>query len=101
MKIEIKDETLQNGSSKVYAKSNRKEDWNGKQLWRNPVDNRVYATDGAPTYSFDEANGYPIYDYNVHFDAVKTAKDKLGTSYQHDAFSVSYTHLTLPTILLV
>ena len=24
-------------------------DWNGKQLWRNPTDNRIYATDGAPT----------------------------------------------------
>ena len=61
-------------------------DWNGKQLWHNPVDNRIYATDGAPTYSFDEANGYPVYDYAQHFDAIKTAKDKLGTSYVHDAF---------------
>ena len=62
-------------------------DWNGKQLWRNPTDNRIYATDGAPTYSFDEANGYPIYDYSAHFDAIKTAKgEKLGTSYVHDAF---------------
>ncbi len=62
-------------------------DWNGKQLWHNPVDSRIYATDGAPTYSFDEANGYPVYDYAQHFDAVKTAKgDKLGTSYVHDAF---------------
>jgi hypothetical protein len=47
----------------------------------------VYATDGAPTYSFGEVNGTPIYNYNTHFDAVKTAKsDKLGTSYFHDAF---------------
>ena len=64
----------------------KKADWNGKQLWHNPVDHRIYATDGAPTYSFSEANGYPVYDYNAHFDAIKTAKDKLGTSYAHDAF---------------
>jgi hypothetical protein len=46
-----------------------------------PCRHRIYATDGAPTYSFGEANGYPVYDYDSHFDAVKTAKDKLGTSY--------------------
>ena len=71
----------------MQAKINKREiDYEGQQLWLNPVDKTVYATDGAPTYSFSEVNGTPIYNYNSHFDAVKTAKDKLGTSYYHDAF---------------
>ena len=71
----------------MQAKINKRDiDYKGQQLWLNPVDKTVYATDGAPTYSFGEVNGTPIYNYNSHFDAVKTAKDKLGTSYYHDAF---------------
>ena len=71
----------------MQSKINKREiDYKGQQLWLNPVDKTVYATDGAPTYSFGEVNGTPIYNYNAHFDAVKTAKDKLGTSYMHDAF---------------
>jgi len=71
----------------MQAKINKREiDYKGQQLWLNPVDKTVYATDGAPTYSFGEVNGTPIYNYDSHFDAVKTAKDKLGTSYYHDAF---------------
>ena len=71
----------------MQGKINKREiDYKGQQLWLNPVDKTVYATDGAPTYSFGEVNGTPIYNYNAHFDAVKTAKDRLGTSYMHDAF---------------
>ena len=71
----------------MQSKINKREiDYKGQQLWLNPVDKTVYATVGAPTYSFGEVNGTPIYNYNAHFDAVKTAKDKLGTSYFHDAF---------------
>ena len=72
----------------MQGKINKREiDYKGQQLWLNPVDKTVYATDGAPTYSFGDVNGTPIYNFNAHFDAVKTAKsDKLGTSYFHDAF---------------
>jgi len=66
----------------------KKADWNGYQIWLNPENKTVYASPTAPTYGFKEAGAYALYDYNAHFDAVKTAKDdsKLGTSYQHDAF---------------
>ncbi len=65
----------------------KKADYNGMQLWLNPVDKTVYATEGAPTYSFGEANGYAIYDFNKHFEHKKEVKDSLGNKqYQHDAF---------------
>lgn len=71
-------------TTKIY--NNKKGDYDGKQLWLNPVDKTVYATDGAPKHSFSEVNGYAIYDYNAHFNGQKLAQDKLGTSYIHDAF---------------
>lgn len=65
----------------------RKSDYNGMQLWLNPVDKTVYATEGKPTYSFKEANGYAIYDFNKHFQNQKLAKDNFGNgAYSHDAF---------------
>ena len=65
----------------MQGKINKREiDYKGQQLWLNPVDTTVYATAGAPTYSFGDVNGTPIYNYKAHFDAVKTDKDKLGTS---------------------
>lgn len=65
----------------------KKADYNGMQLWLNPVDKTVYATDGKPTYSFHEAGGYPIYDFNAHFKGQKLAKDSSGNgAYQQDAF---------------
>ena len=63
-----------------------KSDWRGLQLWHNPVDNTIYATDDKPTLSFKDVNAYPVYDYSAHFNAVKLAKDNLGTDYMHDAF---------------
>lgn len=65
----------------------KKADYNGMQLWLNPVDKTVYATERKPTNSFYEAGGYPIYDFNAHFNGQKLAKDSLGNgAYQHDAF---------------
>lgn len=64
----------------------KKADYNGLQLWLNPVDKTVYATEGAPLHSFNEVNGYAVYDYNKHFQNQKMAKDTLGNSYSHDAF---------------
>ena len=48
----------------MQARINKREiDYEGQQLWLNTVDKTVYATDGAPTYSFGEVNGTPIYNY--------------------------------------
>lgn len=71
-------------TTKVF--NNKKGDYQGLQLWLNPVDKVVYATEGAPQHSFNEVNGYAIYDYKAHFNGQKLAKDTLGESYQHDAF---------------
>jgi len=62
--------------------------YDGRQLWRNPADNRIYATVGEPKLGFKEVDGYPIYDFNKHFDAVKIAKDGQlgGNQYHYDAF---------------
>jgi hypothetical protein len=65
----------------------KKADYRGQQLWLNPVDKTVYATEGAPKVSFNEVNAYPIYDFNAHFNGQKLAKDSFGNgAYQHDAF---------------
>jgi len=64
----------------------RKADYKGLQLWLNPVDKVVYATEGKPTHSFGEVNAYPLYDYKAHFNGQKLAKDTLGQEYIHDAF---------------
>ena len=64
----------------------KKADYKGLQLWLNPVDKVVYATEGKPTHSFSEVNAYPLYDYNAHFNGQKLAKDTLGQDYIHDAF---------------
>ncbi|MEK9895977.1 MAG: hypothetical protein VW518_06060 [Burkholderiaceae bacterium] len=65
----------------------RKADYRGLQLWLNPVDKTVYATEGAPKYSFGEVNGYALYDFNKHFENQKLAKDSFGQNqYMHDAF---------------
>ena len=71
--------------AKVY--NTKKADYNGMQLWLNPVDKTVYATEGAPTHSFAEAGGYAIYDFSKHFTNQKNAKDDFGNgAYSHDAF---------------
>jgi len=71
--------------AKVF--NTKKADYNGMQLWLNPVDKTVYATEGAPTHSFAEANGYAIYDFSKHFTNQKNAKDDFGNgAYSHDAF---------------
>jgi hypothetical protein len=64
----------------------KKADYKGLQLWLNPVDKVVYATEGKPTHSFSEVNAFPLYDYNAHFNGQKLAKDTLGQDYIHDAF---------------
>ena len=65
----------------------KKADYKGMQLWLNPVDKTVYATESAPKYSFAESGGYAIYDFNKHFQNQKLAKDSLGNKqYQQDAF---------------
>jgi len=72
-------------TTKVFTP--KKADYNGMQLWLNPVDKTVYATESAPTHSFSEANGYAIYDFNKHFENKKAGKDSLGNNnYQQDAF---------------
>ncbi len=72
-------------ATKVF--NQKKADYNGMQLWLNPVDKTVYATESAPKYSFGESNGYAIYDFNKHFENQKLAKDTMGNgSYSHDAF---------------
>jgi hypothetical protein len=65
----------------------KKADYNGMQLWLNPVDKTVYASPNAPKYGFAESGAFPIYDFNVHSQGIKTAKDTFGAdSYVHDAF---------------
>lgn len=65
----------------------KKAEYNGMQLWHNPVDNMVYATERAPKNGFSEAGGYAIYDFNAHFNGQKLAKESLGNnSYIYDAF---------------
>lgn len=72
-------------TTKIY--NDKKGDYRGLQLWLNPVDKIVYATEGKPLHSFNEVNGYAIYDWNKHFNGQKLAKDTLGNeSYIHDAF---------------
>lgn len=72
-------------TTKIY--NTKKGDYRGNQLWLNPVDKIVYATDGAPQHSFKEVNGYAIYDFNAHFNGQKLAKDSAGNgAYIHDAF---------------
>ena len=71
--------------AKVF--NTKKADYNGMQLWLNPVDKTVYASPSAPTYGFTESGAYPIYDYKAHQSGMKTAKDTFGNdSYVHDAF---------------
>lgn len=71
--------------AKVY--NEKKSDYKGLQLWLNPVDKVVYATEGKPTYSFNEVNGYALYDFKAHFQNQKLAKDSFGNgAYSHDAF---------------
>ena len=71
--------------AKVF--NTKKADYNGMQLWLNPVDKTVYASPSAPTYGFTESGAYPIYDYKAHLSGIKTAKDTFGNdSYVHDAF---------------
>lgn len=36
------------------------------QIWRNPIDNILYATYGAPENSFSEVGAFPLYDLNAH-----------------------------------
>lgn len=65
----------------------KKADYKGMQLWLNPVDKSVYATERAPTHSFAEAGGYAIYDFNKHFANKRAEKDSFANSqYMHDAF---------------
>ena len=65
----------------------KKADYDGMQLWLNPVDKTVYASPNAPTYGFAESGAFPIYDFNAHSQGIKTAKDTFGAdSYVHDAF---------------
>lgn len=72
-------------ASKVF--NSKKADYKGMQLWLNPVDKTVYATEGKPLHSFAEAGGYAIYDFNKHFQNQKLAKDNFGNgAYMHDAF---------------
>ncbi len=72
-------------STKIF--NEKKADYNGMQLWLNPVDKVVYATEGKPLNSFSEVNGYAVYDYKQHFENQKFAKDTLGEGqFSHDAF---------------
>lgn len=72
-------------TTKIF--NSKKADYNGMQLWLNPVDKIVYATEGKPLHSFAEAGGYALYDYNKHFQNQKLAKDSFGAgAYSHDAF---------------
>ncbi len=72
-------------STKIF--NEKKADYNGMQLWLNPVDKVVYATEGKPLHSFSEVNGYAVYDYKQHFENQKFAKDTLGEGqFSHDAF---------------
>ena len=71
--------------SKIF--NTKKADYDGMQLWLNPVDKTVYASPNAPTYGFAESGAFPIYDFNAHSQGIKTAKDTFGAdSYVHDAF---------------
>lgn len=72
-------------ATKIFTE--KKADYDGLQLWLNPVDKTVYATEGKPLNSFNEVNGYAIYDFNAHFANQKANKDNLGNgAYSHDAF---------------
>lgn len=71
-------------ATKIF--NEKKADYNGMQLWLNPVDQTVYATNSKPTYSFSEAGGYAVYDFKAHFANKKAGKDNLGNGYSHDAF---------------
>ncbi len=72
-------------TTKIY--NQKTGDYKGSQLWLNPVDKIVYATDSAPVHSFKEVNAIALYDFNAHFNGQKLAKDSLGNeSYIHDAF---------------
>lgn len=65
----------------------KKADYKGMQLWLNPADKSVYATERAPTHSFAEAGGYAIYDFKAHFANKQAGKDSFANSqYMHDAF---------------
>ena len=54
------------------------------QLWRNPADNRVYASYKAPKYGFKEVNAWAIYDLGAHQTNVKEAQQ--GTGFAYNAF---------------
>jgi hypothetical protein len=72
-------------TTKVF--NSKKADYKGMQLWLNPVDKTVYATEGKPLHSFSEAGGHAIYDFNKHFTNQKLAKDSFGNNqFSHDAF---------------
>lgn len=50
-------------------------DYGGVQFWKNPEDEIVYATTGAPQHSFNDVNAYPVYDLNAHASNVKIAQE--------------------------
>lgn len=76
-----------------------------EQLWRNPVDNIIYATTGTPDTSFNDVNAFPVYDINAHLatkeliakgdsseDALYNAfldsdTEEIAKQYQHDVRS--------------
>lgn len=59
--------------SKIYEEASI--DTSDIQIWRNPEDNILYGTYGAPQNGFKEVDAYPLYDLNLHTNNVKLAKD--------------------------
>ncbi len=47
----------------------------GYQVWRNPVDNVLYASYETPKHGFKESEAWPLYDLNQHYTNAKFAKE--------------------------
>lgn len=56
------------------------------QIWRNPEDNILYGTYGAPTHSFSEVGAFPLYDLSAHSATLQRIAKGESTDSLYKAF---------------
>ena len=56
------------------------------QIWRNPTDNILYGTYGAPTHSFSEVGAFPLYDLSAHSATLQRIAKGESTDSLYKAF---------------
>lgn len=56
------------------------------QIWRNPEDNILYGTYGAPTNSFNDVGAFPLYDLSAHSATLQRIAKGESTDSLYKAF---------------